>query len=87
MSCIKWNKIVSLIRGISRRAIILCKLVYTAIVSLNSLDFLSGVWGGAKLADVLELVGISKLTSTTKSGGKHVEFVSIDKCKVTCHSE
>ncbi|KAG6793345.1 hypothetical protein POTOM_002552 [Populus tomentosa] len=41
----------------------------------------NGVWGGAKLADVLELVGISKLTSTTKSGGKHVEFVSIDKCK------
>jgi hypothetical protein len=63
------------------------QLVYTAIVSLNSLDFLSGVWGGAKLAHVLELVGISKLTSTTKSGGKHVEFVSIDKCKVTCHSE
>ncbi|KAF9666235.1 hypothetical protein SADUNF_Sadunf16G0208500 [Salix dunnii] len=41
----------------------------------------NGVWGGAKLADVLELVGISKLTSSTKSGGKHVEFVSIDKCK------
>ncbi|XP_015571180.1 sulfite oxidase isoform X2 [Ricinus communis] len=41
----------------------------------------NAVWGGAKLADVLELVGISKLTSMTKSGGKHVEFVSIDKCK------
>ncbi|KAK9272987.1 hypothetical protein L1049_003368 [Liquidambar formosana] len=41
----------------------------------------NAVWGGAKLADVLELVGIPKLTSTTKSGGKHVEFVSIDKCK------
>ncbi|OAY29636.1 sulfite oxidase isoform X2 [Manihot esculenta] len=41
----------------------------------------NAVWGGAKLADVLELVGISKLTRTTKSGGKHVEFVSIDKCK------
>ncbi|XP_011003917.1 PREDICTED: sulfite oxidase [Populus euphratica] len=41
----------------------------------------NGVWGGAKLADVLELVGISKLTRTTKSGGKHVEFVSVDKCK------
>jgi len=41
----------------------------------------NAVWGGAKLADVLELVGISKLTSTTQSGGKHVEFVSIDKCK------
>ncbi|XP_062151631.1 sulfite oxidase isoform X2 [Alnus glutinosa] len=41
----------------------------------------NAVWGGAKLADVLELVGISKLTSSTQSGGKHVEFVSIDKCK------
>ncbi|KAJ8768078.1 hypothetical protein K2173_021018 [Erythroxylum novogranatense] len=41
----------------------------------------NAVWGGAKLADVLELVGISKLTSTTRAGGKHVEFVSIDKCK------
>ncbi|KAI8530458.1 hypothetical protein RHMOL_Rhmol11G0060000 [Rhododendron molle] len=37
---------------------------------------------GAKLADVLELVGIPKLTSATPSGGKHVEFVNIDKCKV-----
>lgn len=42
---------------------------------------LSAVWGGAKLADVLELVGIPKLTSGTQFGGKHVEFVSVDKCK------
>jgi len=41
----------------------------------------NAVWGGAKLADVLELVGIPNLTSTTQSGGKHVEFVSVDKCK------
>ncbi|GLU02258.1 hypothetical protein SLE2022_195130 [Rubroshorea leprosula] len=41
----------------------------------------NAVWTGAKLADVLELVGIPKLTSTTHMGGKHVEFVSIDKCK------
>ncbi|CAN0925405.1 Sulfite oxidase [Linum grandiflorum] len=41
----------------------------------------NAVWGGAKLADVLELVGIPKFTAATKSGGKHVEFVSIDKCK------
>jgi hypothetical protein len=34
------------------------------------------------LADVLELIGIPKLKRVTKSGGKHVEFVSIDKCKV-----
>ncbi|XP_028771353.1 sulfite oxidase isoform X3 [Neltuma alba] len=41
----------------------------------------NAVWSGAKLADVLELVGIPKLTSITQPGGKHVEFVSIDKCK------
>ncbi|XP_044505406.1 sulfite oxidase-like [Mangifera indica] len=41
----------------------------------------NAIWGGAKLADALELVGIPKYTSVTKSGGKHVEFVSIDKCK------
>lgn len=41
----------------------------------------NAVWGGAKLADVLELVGIPKLTSVTQFGGKHVEFVSIDRCK------
>uniref|UniRef100_A0A7N0V7Z1 Sulfite oxidase n=1 Tax=Kalanchoe fedtschenkoi TaxID=63787 RepID=A0A7N0V7Z1_KALFE len=41
----------------------------------------NAVWAGAKLADVLELVGIPILTASTKSGGKHVEFVSIDKCK------
>ncbi|KAL9249249.1 Sulfite oxidase-like protein [Drosera capensis] len=41
----------------------------------------NAVWGGAKLADVLELVGIPKLSSNTPAGGKHVEFVSIDKCK------
>ncbi|XP_039008469.1 sulfite oxidase-like isoform X2 [Hibiscus syriacus] len=41
----------------------------------------NAVWGGAKLADVLELVGIPKLTNSTKSGGKHVEFVSVDKCR------
>ncbi|KAI4375386.1 hypothetical protein MLD38_013264 [Melastoma candidum] len=41
----------------------------------------NAVWGGAKLADVLELIGIPKLTHVTRFGGKHVEFVSIDKCK------
>ncbi|EYU45405.1 hypothetical protein MIMGU_mgv1a0105441mg, partial [Erythranthe guttata] len=41
----------------------------------------NAVWGGAKLADVLELVGIPKCSHATPSGGKHVEFVSIDKCK------
>ncbi|KAK9221924.1 hypothetical protein WN944_010355 [Citrus x changshan-huyou] len=41
----------------------------------------NAVWSGAKLADVLELVGIPNLTNVTRSGGKHVEFVSIDKCK------
>lgn len=42
----------------------------------------AAVWGGAKLADVLELVGIPKCSRVTPSGEKHVEFVSIDKCKV-----
>lgn len=41
----------------------------------------NAVWGGAKLADVLELVGIPKCSRVTLSGQKHVEFVSIDKCK------
>ncbi|KAF8390634.1 hypothetical protein HHK36_025161 [Tetracentron sinense] len=41
----------------------------------------NAVWGGAKLSDVLELVGIPKLTTTTPLGGKHVEFVSVDMCK------
>ncbi|KAH1128680.1 hypothetical protein J1N35_000058 [Gossypium stocksii] len=39
----------------------------------------NAVWGGAKLADILELIGLPKLTSSTQSGGKHIEFVSIDK--------
>lgn len=41
----------------------------------------NAVWGGAKLADVLELVGVPKLTTATPGGGKHVEFVSVDRCK------
>ena len=40
------------------------------------------MWGGAKLADVLELLGVPKLTSSTGLGGRHVEFVSVDRCKV-----
>lgn len=40
------------------------------------------MWGGAKLADVLELLGVPKLSTTTSRGGKHVEFVSVDRCKV-----
>lgn len=42
----------------------------------------TAVWAGAKLADVLELIGVPKCSRVTSSGGKHVEFVSIDKCKV-----
>lgn len=41
----------------------------------------NAIWGGAKLSDVLELVGISKLTTVTSLGGKHAEFISVDKCK------
>ncbi|XP_073013528.1 sulfite oxidase-like [Typha latifolia] len=40
----------------------------------------NAIWGGAKLADVLELVGISNHTAVTPSGGKHVEFISVDNC-------
>ena len=31
---------------------------------------------------MLELVGIPKLSNATPRGGMHVEFVSVDKCKV-----
>ncbi|XP_068665183.1 sulfite oxidase [Aristolochia californica] len=41
----------------------------------------NAVWGGARLADVLELVGIRKLTILSSLGGKHVEFISVDMCK------
>ncbi|CAN6446888.1 unnamed protein product [Victoria cruziana] len=41
----------------------------------------NAIWGGARLSDVLELIGIPKLTEVTSLGGKHVEFVSVDKCK------
>ncbi|KAI3463107.1 hypothetical protein Pfo_019770 [Paulownia fortunei] len=41
----------------------------------------NAIWGGAKLADVLELIGIPKFSYISPCGGKHVEFVSIDKCK------
>lgn len=41
----------------------------------------NATWGGAKLSDVLELVGISKLSAISSLGGKHVEFISVDKCK------
>ncbi|KAI3707909.1 hypothetical protein L2E82_36837 [Cichorium intybus] len=47
----------------------------------SSSPYKNPIWGGAKLADVLELVGIPKSTSATSAGGKHVEFVSIDRCK------
>lgn len=40
----------------------------------------NAIWGGAKLSDVLELVGVSKHTAVTSLGGKHVEFISVDQC-------
>jgi sulfite oxidase len=40
----------------------------------------NAIWGGAKLSDVLKLVGIPNNTSTTPSGGKHVECISVDMC-------
>ncbi|CAM6114483.1 unnamed protein product [Calypogeia fissa] len=41
----------------------------------------NGEWAGARLADVLELVGVPHCTVTTAAGGKHVEFISVDACK------
>lgn len=42
----------------------------------------TGEWAGARLADVLELVGVPHCAMTTATGGKHVEFISVDSCKV-----
>lgn len=64
-----------LLTNYSSNFLVICNLLLIS-------DRLSAVWGGAKLVDVLELVGIAKFSSSTKSGGKHVEFVSVDKCKV-----
>lgn len=47
------------------------------------LFYFSATWGGARLVDILELVGVSKLSSVTSLGGKHVEFTSVDRCKVS----
>lgn len=60
-----------------------CYFIYARLQSVFYRPYdLSAVWGGAKLADILELIGVPKLTSCTQSGGKHIEFVSIDKCEV-----
>ncbi|KAL6623168.1 hypothetical protein ACP70R_033047 [Stipagrostis hirtigluma subsp. patula] len=40
----------------------------------------NATWGGAKLSDVLQLVGVPYHTEITSSGGKHVEFISVDRC-------
>lgn len=58
-------------------------LTYKAyILTRDFMHAILAVWGGAKLADVLALVGIPNCSRVTPSGQKHVEFVSIDKCKV-----
>lgn len=41
----------------------------------------NGVWSGARLSDILNVVGIPQYTKVSTSGAKHVEFVSVDKCK------
>ncbi|KAJ4795007.1 Nitrate reductase [NADH] [Rhynchospora pubera] len=41
----------------------------------------NAIWGGAKLCDAFKLVGIEYNTKMTPSGGKHVEFISVDQCK------
>ncbi|XP_052138018.1 sulfite oxidase-like [Oryza glaberrima] len=40
----------------------------------------NATWGGAKLSDVLQLIGVPYHTEVTPSGGKHVEFTSVDQC-------
>lgn len=39
-------------------------------------------WGGVPLYRVLQLAGIPQGAWETRSGGRHVEFVSVDRCKV-----
>ncbi|XP_039126032.1 sulfite oxidase isoform X2 [Dioscorea cayenensis subsp. rotundata] len=41
----------------------------------------NATWGGAKLSDVLKLVGLTQCTIVTPLGGRHVEFTSVDNCK------
>ncbi|KAG8051278.1 hypothetical protein GUJ93_ZPchr0009g2146 [Zizania palustris] len=40
----------------------------------------NATWGGAKLSDVLRLIGLPYHTEISPSGGKHVEFTSVDQC-------
>lgn len=42
----------------------------------------NAVWGGVPLNRVLQLAGVSQGAWETHSGGRHVEFVSVDRCKV-----
>ena len=42
----------------------------------------SGSWTGVRLSDVLHATGIPLHATVSTSGGKHVEFISVDKCKV-----
>lgn len=41
----------------------------------------NGLWGGAKLSDVLKLAGVDHYSNVTPQNGRHVEFVSVDFCK------
>ncbi|GAQ79127.1 sulfite oxidase [Klebsormidium nitens] len=41
----------------------------------------NAVWGGVPLSRVLQLAGVSQGAWETHSGGRHVEFVSVDRCK------
>eukprot|EP00271_Cylindrocystis_brebissonii_P000992 TRINITY_DN11229_c0_g1_i1.p1 TRINITY_DN11229_c0_g1~~TRINITY_DN11229_c0_g1_i1.p1 ORF type:complete len:426 (+),score=63.60 TRINITY_DN11229_c0_g1_i1:662-1939(+) len=40
----------------------------------------NAVWSGAHLADVLALAGVPVRSVKTATGGRHVEFISVDKC-------
>ena len=43
----------------------------------------SGSWTGVRLSDVLQATGIPLHATVSTFGGKHVEFISVDKCKVS----
>ena len=69
-----FSALISVHTGTQSKVLYYCVLIFYIVPA---------TWGGAKLSDVLELVGIPKLSSVTSLGGKHVEFVSVDKCKVS----
>lgn len=42
----------------------------------------AAIWGGVRLADFLKMQGIPYRTLETDTGGRFVEFISVDYMKV-----